>query len=120
MTRGSDYASMIRGSAFMNKKVRNMENENVGKIEDLMIDAADGRIVYAVLSFGGFLGMGQKLFALPWASLSFDATKDEFILNVDKDRLKDAPGFDKTDWPNMSEPRWHNEIKSHYGHPGLH
>jgi sporulation protein YlmC with PRC-barrel domain len=110
----------VRQSDLVDKKVRNLENEHVGKIEDLMIDAVDGRIAYAVLSFGGFLGMGHKLFAVPWQSLSIDTAKDEFVLNVEKDKLKNAPGFDKTDWPNMTEPRWRREIHNHYGQPGMH
>jgi sporulation protein YlmC with PRC-barrel domain len=114
------HGTLVRQSQLVDRKVRNLENESVGKIEDLMIDANDGRIVYAVLSFGGFLGMGNKLFAVPWPSLTFDTVRDEFVLNVDKDKLKSAPGFDKTDWPNMSEPRWRNEIHRHYGHPGMH
>lgn len=115
-----DFVPLIRESQVVNKKVRNLENEDVGKIENLMIDPADGRVVYAVLSFGGFLGMGTRLFAIPWASLSFDVPRDEFVLNVDKDRLRAAPGFDRDDWPNMSEPRWRNQIAGHYGHPGVH
>jgi sporulation protein YlmC with PRC-barrel domain len=115
-----ENSHLLRQSDLVDKKVRNLENEHVGKIEDLMIDVADGRITYAVLSFGGFLGMGHKLFAVPWESLSIDRAKDEFILNVDKDKLKNAPGFDKTDWPNMSEPRWRREIHTHYGQPGVH
>jgi sporulation protein YlmC with PRC-barrel domain len=115
-----EHSSMIRQSQLVDRKVRNLENENVGKIEDLMIDANDGRVIYAVLSFGGFLGMGNKLFAVPWPSLSFDPVREEFVLNVDKDKLKSAPGFDKTDWPNMSEPKWRHEVNRHYGHPGMH
>ena len=114
------HGTLVRQSQLVDRKVRNLENESVGKIEDLMIDANDGRIVYAVLSFGGFLGMGNKLFAVPWPSLTFDMVRDEFVLNVDKDKLKSAPGFDRADWPNMSEPRWRNEIHRHYGHPGMH
>ena len=115
-----EHNSMLRQSQLVDRKVRNLENENVGKVEDLMIDANDGRIVYAVLSFGGFLGMGSKLFAVPWPSLSFDPAREEFVLNVDKDKLKSAPGFDKTEWPNMSETKWRHEVNRHYGHPGVH
>src|SRR5579863_8144740 len=76
-------------------KVVNLQKEDLGKIEHLMIDLETGRIAYAVLSFGGFLGMGDKLFAIPWSALALDTVEKRFILNVDKELLKRAPGFDK-------------------------
>ncbi|MGH9763260.1 MAG: PRC-barrel domain-containing protein, partial [Blastocatellia bacterium] len=82
-------------------KVINQQNEDLGKIEDIVIDAAAGRITYAVLSFGGFLGMGDKYFAIPWDALRFNLSDKHAILNVDKKILESAPGFDKDSWPNM-------------------
>jgi len=70
---------------------------------------------YAVLSFGGFLGMGEKFFAVPWNALTLDTKNKRFVLNVEKDRLKDAPGFDKDHWPNMADQSWMNEIHAYYG-----
>jgi hypothetical protein len=86
----------------------------VGKIEHLMLEVETGRIAYAVLSFGGFLGMGNKLFAVPWESLSLDSENDEFVLAVNKERLKNAPGFDKDHWPNMTESAWRDELRNYY------
>src|ERR1700687_4823051 len=76
-------------------KVVNAQNEDLGKIEDLVLDAGAGRIAYAVLSFGGFLGMGEKCFAIPWNALHFDFPENRAVLNVDKKLLENAPGFDK-------------------------
>ncbi len=99
-------------------KVVNPQNEDLGTIEHLMIDLASGRVAYAVLSFGGFLGMGDKLFAIPWSSLSVDTVEKRFVLNVDKERLKLAPGFDKEHWPNMADRAWGTTIYTYYGtHP---
>lgn len=70
---------------------------------------------YAVLSFGGFLGMGEKLFAVPWSALTLDTATKSFKLNVDKDRLKTAPGFDKDHWPNMADATWAQTIHTYYG-----
>ncbi|HWQ19320.1 MAG TPA: PRC-barrel domain-containing protein [Methanotrichaceae archaeon] len=95
-------------------KVRNAQGDDLGKIEEFMIDLNTGCIAYAVLSFGGFLGMGDKLFAVPWMALTRDDARNEFVLNVDKDRLKNAPGFDKNNWPNMAEPRWGEDIHAYY------
>jgi len=96
-------------------KVVNLQNEDLGKIEHLMIDLATGRIAYAVLSFGGFLGMGDKLFAIPWSALTVDTVEKRFILKVDKELLKFAPGFDKERWPNMADRAWGTQVFKYYG-----
>ena len=95
--------------------VVNPEGENLGNIEHLMIDLKDGRVAYAVLSFGGFMGMGDKLFAIPWNSLTVDTVEKQFILDVDKERLKLAPGFDKEHWPDMADRTWGTKVFSYYG-----
>ena len=76
-------------------KVVNIDGDDIGKIEELMIDLQDGRVAYAVLSFGGFLGMGDKLFAIPWQALSLKVHKHAFALDIPKDVLERAEGFDK-------------------------
>ena len=96
-------------------KVVNLQNEDLGKIEHLMIDLAMGRIAYAVLSFGGFLGMGDKLFAIPWSALTVDTVEKRFILEVDKELLMLAPGFDKEHWPNMADRAWGTQVFKYYG-----
>ena len=96
-------------------KVVNLQNEDLGKIEHLMIDLGTGRIAYAVLSFGGFLGMGDKLFAIPWSALTVDSVEKRFILKVDKELLKLAPGFDKEHWPNMADRAWGTHVFKYYG-----
>jgi hypothetical protein len=97
-------------------KVVNQENEDLGKIEDLVIDAEAGRITYAVLSFGGFSGMRDKYFAIPWEAFGFRAGEKYAVLNVDKTLLENAPGFDKEHWPDMADPAWGNQIFTHYGY----
>ena len=97
-------------------KVVNQENEDLGNIEDVVLDVEAGRVAYAVLSFGGFLGMGDKYFAIPWEAFRFDVTDKRAVLNVAKVMLKNAPGFDKDKWPNMTDSSWRNQIFSHYGY----
>ena len=80
-----------------------------------MLDMQTGQVAYAVLAFGGFLGMGEKLFAVPWQALHLDTVNKRFVLNTDKDRLKGAPGFDKDAWPDMSDMDWANGVHSFYG-----
>jgi sporulation protein YlmC with PRC-barrel domain len=90
----------------MDKKVVSATNESLGEIKDIVVDPTSGRILYGVLEFGGFLGMGEKLFAIPWQSLDLSGDNKAFTLNVDKDRLKAAPGFDKKQWPNFADEQW--------------
>jgi sporulation protein YlmC with PRC-barrel domain len=103
-----DAATLIGDS------VVNSSGEDLGKIEAIMLDVTSGRVAYAVLSFGGFLGMGSKLFAIPWPALALDAAEKRFILGVSKDRLKNAPGFDKDHWPSMADPTWATEVHAYY------
>lgn len=103
-------ASSLAGDAVVNYK-----GEHVGDIKDIMIDMRSGRVSYAVMSFGSILGMGGKLFAVPWSVLNIDGNHKRFVLNVDKDRLKDAPGFDKNIWPDMADLGWEAGIHRHYG-----
>jgi hypothetical protein len=85
--------NVLAADTLIGDKVVNHQKEDLGKLEHLMIDLANGRIAYAVLSFGGFLGMGDKLFAIPWSALKIDTVEKQFILNVDKEVLKSAPGL---------------------------
>jgi surface antigen len=87
----------------------------LGKVTELMIDLPTGRVAYAVLSFGGILRMGNKLFAVPWNALTLDEDEKRFILNVDKARLENAPGFDKDNWPDMADQTWGSSIYDYYG-----
>ena len=96
-------------------KVKNPKDEDLGHICEVMLDKVSGKVAYAVLDSGSFLGMGGKLFALPWNSIHYDLQKECFILNADKDQLKNAPGFDKNNWPNMADRRWGESVSQYYG-----
>lgn len=95
--------------------VYNQNDEDLGDIKEIMLNMHTGRISYAVLSYGGFLSMGEKLFAVPWEALKLDTENKRFVLNVDKDRLENAPGFDKDNWPDMADTAWAEGINSFYG-----
>ncbi len=94
--------------------VINLQGEKLGSIEDIMLDVGSGRVAYAVLSFGGILGMGDKLFAIPWSALALDADRKCFVLDIPKDRLQGAPGFDKDHWPSMADESWASQVYSYY------
>lgn len=107
---------VLSASTLKGDKVVNHQGEDLGDIEDLMIDLEGGRVAYAVLSFGGFLGMGDKLFAIPWDALTVDTANKRLVLSVDKELLKQAPGFDKNNWPDMTDPAWGAELYTYYGY----
>ena len=95
-------------------KVVNSQGEDLGDIETIMLDVPKGRIAYAVLSFGGLMGLGSKFFAIPWEALTLDADRECFVLDIDKERLKDAPGFDEDHWPEMGDLQWATHVHSYY------
>jgi sporulation protein YlmC with PRC-barrel domain len=99
-------------------KVINLKGETLGKIENLVIDIDTGRIVYAVLESGGFLGIGDKLFPAPWKSFAALPSEGLFFLNQSKEQMEKAPAFDKNKLPNMADMDWGEGIFKHYGVPG--
>jgi hypothetical protein len=109
---------LIKGSTFIGADVENPQGQDLGDIKDVVLDRESGRVVYAVVSFGGFLGMGEKLFAVPWGAFAQPrADKDKFVLDVDKDRLKNAPGFDSNNWPQMASREWVTNLYAYYHVP---
>ena len=107
---------VFSASTLTGDKVVNLQGENVGRIEELMIDLDAGRLAYAVLSFRRSLGLGEKLFPVPWIALELNAEENAFILKLDQEILKKAPCFEEEEWPNMADPRWGAEIYSYYGY----
>lgn len=112
---GKPGPAMMSAGSLTGDDVYNQQGDDLGDIKEIMLDMRSGRVAYAVLSFGGFLGMGEKLFAVPWSALTLDPENKRVVLNVDKDSLKNAPGFDKEDWPDMADQSWAKEIHSYYG-----
>jgi sporulation protein YlmC with PRC-barrel domain len=105
---------LIGAETLIGNDVYNQHNEDLGDIKEIMLDMTNGRVSYAVLSFGGFLGMGERLFAVPWDALQLDTENKRFVLNIEKDRLETAPGFDKDHWPDMADQSWKDQIESFY------
>jgi len=95
-------------------QVVNPDGDTLGDIKDVVIDPHSGRIAYAVVSFGGFLGLGEKLFAIPFGAFKYNATLSQCILDVPKERLEAAPGFDSGHWPAMADEKWHRQVHAHY------
>jgi len=99
--------------------VHNLQNEHLGTIKEIMLDMQTGHVAYVVMASGGVLKMGQKLFAVPWAALTLDTGHHRMLLNIDKDRIEAAPGFDKDHWPDMANQSWAAEVHTYYGTSGV-
>ena len=113
-----EHSRVLSATRIIGNKVVNTEGQQLGNIKELMVDLDDGQIAYAVLSFGGFLGVGDKLFAIPLEALTINPQDHTIILDVDKEVLKDAPGFDKDHWPDNAqyEAGWLLDIYEYYGY----
>jgi sporulation protein YlmC with PRC-barrel domain len=112
---GGPGPALMGADTLLGNDVYNSADEDLGDIKEFMIEMSSGRIAYAVLSFGGFLGMGDKLFAVPWEALRLDTENHRFVLDVDEETLKNAPGFDKDHWPSMADPTWAAGVHRFYG-----
>ncbi len=98
----------LTATSIIGDKVENPAGEHLGTITNLMIHIDSGQVEYTVIEFGSFLGIGGKLFAIPFQELKLKPSKHTFILNRDKDYLKQSPGFDKDHWPDTNDPYFNN------------
>lgn len=105
-----------RASKIIGTDVRNRQGQKIGDIKDVVLDGS-GQIAYTVVATGGFLSMGDRLHAIPWTALQKDAGNNYFVLDMSKEQLKSAPGFDSKHWPNMADERWNSENRNHYATP---
>jgi sporulation protein YlmC with PRC-barrel domain len=112
------YPQVLSATTMIGDKVVSPDGEDLGTLKELMFDLDEGRVSYAVLSFGGILGFGDKLFAIPWEALTINREDHTFILNVDKEQLENAPGFDKDNWPDTAqyEAGWLLDVYNYYGY----
>ena len=105
---------VMAATTLVGDKVMSSDGEHVGKISDIMLDVRSGRIAYAVLSAGGFLGIGDRLHAIPWSALTLDAIDKCFVVDILAQRLQDEPGFDKDHWPSMADEKWSTTVHNYY------
>ena len=115
-------ARIVKMSEVIGMNIENPQGDNIGEINDVVIDPNDGSVAYAVLAAGGFLGLGEKYFAIPWRAFQVQAEAgddkgeiEKLTLNVDKERMQNAPGFDKDNWPDMANQQWGQTVHSYYG-----
>ena len=106
---------LMGAETLIGNSVANKIGETLGDIKEIMLDMRTGRVSYAVLEFGGFLGLGSKLFAVPWSALTLDTIEKRFVLDANKELLENAPGFEKDNWPDMADAMWEKDIHDFYG-----
>ncbi|MBK8724948.1 MAG: PRC-barrel domain-containing protein [Holophagaceae bacterium] len=107
--------SPVKASSVIGTGVVNPQGESLGEIKELVIDPRIGRVAYAVVSLVRSFVMGEKLFAIPFSAFDYNVTKNQYVLDVSRERMIAAPGFDANHWPTMSEETWNREISSYYG-----
>jgi sporulation protein YlmC with PRC-barrel domain len=110
-------AVLLRSKALFDYRVKSPQGEDLGKIEEVMIDMEAGRVAYAVLSFGGFLGLGNKWVPVPWDAVVLRPAEKVLVLNIDKDKLQKAPNFDGPTLPELANRQWGAVIHTYYGYP---
>ena len=105
---------LLSASSITGDPVVNANGDDLGSIKDLMVETESGKIAYAVLSFGGLLGFGDKLFAIPFEKFTIDFAQKRMVLNVDQEQLENGPGFDKNDWPDFADPTFRSSVDIYY------
>jgi hypothetical protein len=108
-------ALVMSSTGLAGDRILDRRGEELGLLEHIMIDVASGRVAYGVLARGGVFGLGAKLFAIPWQALTLDAARQCFVLDVERERLDRARGFDRDRWPAMADLAWAAEVHAHYG-----
>ncbi|MES3024960.1 MAG: PRC-barrel domain-containing protein [Pseudomonadota bacterium] len=106
---------LMGANTLIGNHVHNLRNDHLGEIKEIMLDMRTGKVAYAVMSFGGVLTIGEKLFAVPWSALTLDTVNKRFTLNLEKEKIENAPGFDTDAWPDMADQQWASQIHGYYG-----
>ena len=110
-----ETTALIAASKVQSTEVYNSEGESIGSIHDLMIDKISGNVAYAIMSFGGFLGIGNSYHPLPWPLLQYDTRKGGYVVDLDKAQLERAPSYDVGAEPAWDDPEYEAQIHDYYG-----
>jgi sporulation protein YlmC with PRC-barrel domain len=111
----STSVQQMRASKLIGKNVTNSKGERLGEIKDLVVDTTNGNVQYAVIGMGGFLGVGDKLYAYPLERFERTTERGKLLLNVDKNKMKSAPGFDDKSWPDFGTAAYRGQVDAFYG-----
>ena len=95
--------------------VYNRQGERLGDVHNLMVDKYSGQVAYAVMSFGGFLGLGESYHPLPWKVLDYDTRQGGYVVDLDKEKLRGAPSYSRSETPDWSDRNWGTRVHDYYG-----
>jgi sporulation protein YlmC with PRC-barrel domain len=109
--------SPVKASGIIGKSVVNPKGDSLGEIKEVVIDPRTGKVAYVVVSLVRSFVMGEKLFAIPFTAFEYNVTKNEYVLDISRERLVEAPGFDPDHWPLMTDEKWHRDVYTYYGRP---
>jgi hypothetical protein len=112
--RTQSHTRLISSDKVQGTTVYNPSGEKIGSIEDVMIDKLSGKVAYADMTFGGFLGIGNRHHPLPWSVLKYDTEMDGYVVNIDKDRLENAPSYEPDKRPDWEDESWGRQVHSYY------
>lgn len=115
MEKQTETFRLIGSDKVQGTKVYNHEGDKLGSIDSLMIDKRKGNVVYALMSFGGFLGMGEGHHPLPWDQLTYDEAKDGYVVALSKEKLENAPRLSKSERDHLMDPIFGKGIFAYYG-----
>jgi sporulation protein YlmC with PRC-barrel domain len=106
--------TVISCDVLVGEVVVDRADEVLGELAHLMIDMANGRVTHVVIARGGVLGLGEKLHAIPWSAVTLDAQRQCLVVDIARERIEGAPGFDRSRWPSMSDPAWQRDLEGYY------
>lgn len=105
---------MYRGSKIIGSTVRDMQDRKLGEIKDILLDSRRGEVAYAVVNFGGVMGVGSKYHAIPWQALQPSDDGRYYVLQADRETIGQAPSFDRGSWPNLADERWSSDVDRYW------
>lgn len=106
--------ALMGADTLIGNHVHNLQDEHLGTVKEIMLDMQTGMVAYVVMASGGVLTIGEKLFAIPWEALKLDTANKRFTMDISKERIENAPGFDADHWPDMANQTWMTEVHSYY------
>jgi hypothetical protein len=110
--------TLISADRVQGTPVFDLAGDKLGHIEDVMLHKLSGRVAYAIMSYGGFLGAGERYHPLPWSMLTFDTEKNGYVVPLDREQLRDAPTLGREPIDNDDDAVWAEQVHTHYGLPG--
>jgi sporulation protein YlmC with PRC-barrel domain len=115
MTTLSGHTTAIRAKKVIGTDVKDASGASIGKVEDIVLDKMSNNIMFAVVGFGGFLGIGEKYHPLPWSTLDYDEREGGYCINLSKDQLKSGPSYSMEELMQGDSTQFRDRVYDYYG-----